>query len=111
MSNTISLRLSESDTIELPIVHDFSTGLVLAGTDEQGYEIVHTASGLGLIDGSSEFRARLMDYGRAFSQLRIDWSCKAPLEETSNTNKSAALRLKALYWDGFEAPKVNYVKE
>ena len=79
MSNTVFLLLSEIDTIELPIVYEFSAGLVLAGTPQQGYEIVHTASGLGLINGGSEFRGRLMDYGRAFSQLRIDLSSRTPL--------------------------------
>jgi hypothetical protein len=108
---TVTLRITEVASIELPIVHQFAPGLVLAGFPDQGYEVVHTPTGLGLISGASNFQGRLMDFGRAFSQLKIDWMAQDPMQAASKADREAAIALRQMYLAGLESPAVNYIED
>jgi hypothetical protein len=108
---TIKLRITEEDEIELPIVHTFAPGLILAGSPEQGYEIAHLPSRLGIINGSPEFRGRLMDYGRAYAQLKIDWSADNPFAAATPENAAMTVHLKNAYVEGYEAPCIVHLDE
>lgn len=104
--NTILLRITEEHEIELPIVHIFCDGLVLAGDDSVGgYEIAHLASRTGALSGSPEFKERLMGFGKALASTEAEWSTENPFDRHPMALKVCQF-LKKLYWNGYEAPDV-----